>query len=535
MVEAPRPRTARTAPAAHSPLLLVALFLAATVVAIVPAWHVSLWYDEAASVSAAERSVGHLLDLTRNTNAAQGVYYLLLHVWTAVAGTSPTALRAPSAVAIGLAAVGVVVLARRAYGPGTALLAGVVFAVLPRVTWAGIEARPYALTAAVAVWLTVLAVTAADGGFATRRTRLLGWAAYAVLAGFGVALFVYLALLVVVHGALLLLGRGRTTPAAARAVVLSWLAAAVVGAVLAAPVVLRSSGQTSQLGIASKLSLPDLARSLVVTEWFLGDTPTPVTAALRPSSPSAFTVTWSVAAVALALVGWALVLVALTRRADGRLDLRWWLVLWIAVPALVIGLYSVAVAPMYVPRYLTFATPALAILVARGGAVLATRTRRGAVVVLAVAVVLAAPVYVSQRTAFAKNSTDWSALAAYVEDHARAGEGVYFAPRGAVPAGKPVTTTMRTVETAYPDAFRGLVDVTQLTTGAADGSLWGTSARLSDARDRLDGLPVVWVVRRLDESAADIAAEDAVLTDAGFAGSEVWRGPSDAVYRFDRR
>ena len=37
-----------------------------------------------------------------------------------------------------------------------AACAGLVFAILPRTTWAGIEARSYAFSALAAVWLTVL-------------------------------------------------------------------------------------------------------------------------------------------------------------------------------------------------------------------------------------------------------------------------------------------------------------------------------------------------------------------------------------------
>src|SRR6202012_5885827 len=42
-----------------------------------------------------------------------------------------------------------------------ALASGVVCAILPRATWAGIEARPYAMSMMAAVWLTVLLVRAA--------------------------------------------------------------------------------------------------------------------------------------------------------------------------------------------------------------------------------------------------------------------------------------------------------------------------------------------------------------------------------------
>lgn len=501
----------------------------AAVIALVPAWHVSLWYDETATISAAGRSVPDLWDLTRGTNAAQGVYYLLIHLWTTGAGTSPVAVRVPSAIAVGVAVTGVGALARRPLGSSTALLAAAVCALLPRITWSGIEARPYAMTAAVAVWLTVIAVRAVDRGWSSRGRTVAAWVGYAVLGAFGVALFVYLALLVVVHGALLLISR---TTARTR---WSWLAAAAGAAVLSAPVLLRSAGQTAQLGIDGKLSPGALVRSLAVTEWYLGDTPTPVSASLRAATHTPFTTVWSVAAVVLAVIGWSFAVVGLTARPrTGAVDLRWWLVGWIAVPAVLIGLYSVVVAPMYVPRYLTFAAPALAILIAQGVAVTAHRTRVGATVALALCVVLVTPVYVSQRTAFAKNNTDWSAVARYVAEHAEPGDGVYFAPRGSVPPRDPVTTTLRAVETGYPEAFSGLVDVTLETTPARAASLWGTSLRLADATDRLGAVHVVWVLRRRDEPSDDVAAEDGVLASAGFSGARVWRGPSDEIYRFAR-
>lgn len=71
------------------------------------------------------------------------------------------------------AAAGVVVFAKQFSGRTTAVCAGAVFAILPRVTWAGIEARSSALSVAAAVWLTVLLVAAvrcntSGGGCSTR-------------------------------------------------------------------------------------------------------------------------------------------------------------------------------------------------------------------------------------------------------------------------------------------------------------------------------------------------------------------------------
>ena len=76
--------------------------------------------------------------------------------------------RVPSGLAVGGAAAGVVVLGKQFSSRTVALASGVVCAILPRATWAGIEARPYALSMMAAVWLTVLLV------YATRRDNALG-------------------------------------------------------------------------------------------------------------------------------------------------------------------------------------------------------------------------------------------------------------------------------------------------------------------------------------------------------------------------
>ena len=84
-------------------------------------------------------------------------------------------------------------LTRRLSTASAALAAGLVFAVLPRVTWMGIEGRSYAMTAAVAVWLTVLFVSL------LRRREVWGedmphsyrpLAAVTILAGAGLSLAV---------------------------------------------------------------------------------------------------------------------------------------------------------------------------------------------------------------------------------------------------------------------------------------------------------------------------------------------------------
>src|ERR1700761_5723076 len=122
--------------------------------------HPSLWFDESATISAASRSVPELWRLAGHIDAVHGLFYLLMHGWFTIAPTTEFWARVPSCMAVGVAAAGVVVFAKLFLTRTTAVCAGVVFAVLPRVTWAAVESRSYALTAVAGIWLTILLVTA---------------------------------------------------------------------------------------------------------------------------------------------------------------------------------------------------------------------------------------------------------------------------------------------------------------------------------------------------------------------------------------
>lgn len=527
-----------------------AVGLLATALSVIGSWHVSLWTDEAATITSARRTLPQLWRMLHTIDAVHGLYDAGVHVWVSVVGSSPFAVRLPSALAAGVAAAGVVVLARRLAGAGVGLAAALVFAALPRVTWMGIEGRSYAFTATGAVWLTVLLLAAVrrpvpeplgDGQRAVGRRGSAAplWVGYAALAAVCVALNVYLALLLAAHALTLLLDRSVTWRQR-----WTWLGAAVVGVVVASPVVLEAAGQTGQLG-DTPLGPAQVVRQVVVNQGFLGGTPTPGSSGSQSLSGLSAGSLWAPAAVVLAAVSWVLVMVLLVRRravgqaavgqaAVGREpigDLVRWMVPWLAMPTAVVAGYSLVVSPMYSPRYLTFTAPAVAVLL--GAAVVRVVHGRGRVVVVVVLLALAAPVYVSQRGAYAKSGTDWVAVARAVSAHG-AGEAVYFTPRR--PATGPTTTlTLRYVAVAYPAAFTGLRDVTLRTTGPADGSLTGTSSTLAASTARLAGAPVVWVLRRNDYPTAAATADDAVLARAGFRGGVVFRGPSTTVLRLVRR
>lgn len=516
----------RPAPVSNRPRtagLATAVGVLTALLGMVGSWHVSFWTDEAATISGASRSLADLWRMTDTIDVVHASYYAMMHLWTSVFGISPFALRLPSALAMGLAAAGVCVLGARWGGPRLAVTAGVVFAILPRVTWLGIEARPYAVATVLAVWATVTVITAVE-----RRTPTL-WAVYALLIGASIAINIYGGLLLAAHaGSLLLTRRGQWRH------YVPWVIAGGVGVVLASPIVLKAVGQTGQLG-GDALRVSELVQNVGVNQWFLGGTPTTTggvdTTVMSATDPASL---WKVAGVGFALVAWALIalaVVTVVRRPRRNAVALSWLLPWVVVPTAVIGLYSLAISPMYSSRYLSFASPAIALLIGLGVLALRDRWMRTAAVVLLV--VLTVPVYLSQRTLWAKSSSDWVSVAGYVQTHAEPGEGIYFSPRYPV-TGDVVGQTTRGIATAYPDAFAGLDDLTLDETPTQAGNLTGFSRTLADSAAQLAAEDTVWVIRRLDYDPADAAADDATLAAAGFTGSVQWSGPLDQVYRFDR-
>lgn len=103
-----------------------------------------MWLDEAQSLAIARMPPGDLLDALR-TDGAPPLYYLLLHGWMAVVGTSELAVRALSAVF----AVGAVALAplagHRLGGRRVAMTATALFATAPFMHRYATEARMYTL------------------------------------------------------------------------------------------------------------------------------------------------------------------------------------------------------------------------------------------------------------------------------------------------------------------------------------------------------------------------------------------------------
>jgi mannosyltransferase len=423
----------------------VAVALLATVVSGVAAGRPSLWFDEGATISAsASRSLPELWRLLDHIDAVHGLYYLIMHGWFAIFPPTEFWSRVPSCLAVGLAAAGVVAFTKQFSSRTVAVCAGVVFAMLPRVTWAGVEARSYAFTAAAAIWLTMLLVTS------IRRNRWWLWVCYAVALMLSLLLNIYLVLLVPAYAVVTPLLCRR------RSVVLWWAitsAAAVAGMT---PFMLFAHGEKFQVGWISRLNWHNVI-DVTQHQFFDNSVPFAVMAAI-------------------------ILLAALTSRLSGRWvsdgDSRRLLmvcVAWIVVPTAISLIYS-AVEPFYYPRYLFFTTPAMAVILAVCIVTVVGNTR-WIVVVLVVLAAAAFPNYLlSQRQPYAKEGWDYSQVADVITAHAAPGDCL-LVDNTVVWLPGPI----RALLAARPAAFRPLVDVGRGARGPQRGTLW-------------DGHVAVWLV-----------------------------------------
>src|SRR6201999_2682057 len=177
----------------------LATALLAVVISSIAASRPSLWFDEGATISAsASRSLPELWRLLGHIDAVHGLFYLLMHGWFAVFPPTEFWSRVPSCLAVGAAAAGVTVFTRQFATRSTAVCAGAMYAILPRTTWAGMEARSYALAAAVSIWLTVLFLAA------VRHNRPRLWVGYALALALLILLNLNLILLLPIYFAMLL-------------------------------------------------------------------------------------------------------------------------------------------------------------------------------------------------------------------------------------------------------------------------------------------------------------------------------------------
>jgi mannosyltransferase len=487
----------RPPPAVLDPAIVGALGAAAS---LAGAGRPSFWYDEAATISASySRSLGQLWQMLSNVDAVHGLYYLIMHGWFQIFPPTEFWSRAPSGLAVGGAAAGVVVLGKQFSSRTVAVSSGILCAILPRATWAGIEARPYALSMMAAVWLTVLLV------HATRRDNALVWLSYGIALAASILLDLYLVLLLLAHIAFLCLYRR------SRTVLVRFAIASVLAGCAVAPFVVEAIGQAHQIiwiAPIGRRTIEDVA----VQQYFDRSPPFTIVSAL---------------VVAAAIVLWLCTSAQLVQADRQLLTLA---IGWIVIPTALILIWSALVHPVYTPRYLCFTAPAMALVlgVCIGALAVAPWV---AVAIVSVFALAAGPNYLlAQRDPYAKYGMDYSQVADLIAANAAPGDcllvndTVTFMP-----------APMRPLLAARPDAYRKLVDLSLWQRATDRNDVFDTNLIPEASAGPLSDCRVVWIITQADKSRP--AHEQASMLPPGqlFGATPAFSVPNGLGFRLLER
>ncbi|MFC8336555.1 glycosyltransferase family 39 protein [Streptomyces rubiginosohelvolus] len=380
----------------------------------------SLWSDEAVTYEVAHRSTWDIWRLLWEADAVHGLYYFLMHAVFACWEGSLVALRLPSVLAVAATAAGVVMLGHRLAGPRAGLLAGLVLPILPAMQRYAQEGRSYALVCALMTWGTWLLLDALDIGGRKR------WAGYGAVMLTACLLHEFAVLGLMAHGVTVALSGQNLRP---------WAVTATAVTAGLAPLALFSATQSGQVAWIGEPSASDLLT-------FAGT----------------------------ALLGIACARLCRTRNSAPAV---------VGVPALALPLlllpagFLLALSPLrplYVDRYVLFASIGLALLV---GAALA-RLRRGTAVIasLTLTATVLLPLGHDLRTPESR-SDDVRAVAEAVREMSAPGDGLLFTP------------ARRAWLLATPDMYAPLDDLALASSPAASGTLFGTEVTPPEIRTRM--------------------------------------------------
>jgi len=460
----------------------------------------SFWYDEAATISAAySRSLGQLWRMLGNVDAVHGLYYLLMHGWFQIFPPTEFWSRAPSGLAIGGAAAGVVVLGKQFSSRTVAVSSGVVCGILPRTTWAGIEARPYAMSMMAAVWLTVLLVVAA------RRESRWFWLSYGIALALSILLDMYLVLVLMVHVVFMCaFQRGRTG-------LVPFAITSVLAVCALAPFAIEVVGQVQQIKWIAPIGHRTI-EDVTVQQYFERSPPFAILSAL---------------VVAAAIVVWRCTSAKLDETDRQLLTLA---VAWLVVPTALIVVWSALVHPIYTPRYLSFTAPAMALILGVCIGALAVKPWVATALVSLFAIA-AAPNYVrAQRNAYAKYGMDYSQVADLITAKAAPGEcllvndTVTFMP-----------APMRPLMAARPDAYRKLIDLTLWQRATDRNDVFDTNLIPEVVAKPLSRCGVVWIITQADESMPAHEQGSALPPGPLYGATPAFAVPHDLGFRLVER
>jgi len=479
----------------------------------------SFWRDEAYTITGSQRPASAILAMLAHEDAFHGLYLLLMHPVIAIWGTSETALRLPSLIAM-CAAVGLTAalgrrLARESALPGApviGLIAGLLLAALPVTTRYAQEGRPYALTVLFAVLATYLLVQAVT------RPGWRWWALYA--AALAVTGFLDLAagLLIAAHGISLLLARravradsagpvsssgpanssrpaNSSVPGTASAagtgtgrpisgsVLRRWLVACAAAAIVLSPVAILSFLQKDQLDWVQP---PQWSDVVTLLSEFAGAT------------------SLIAVAVVLAVPG---CIAGRGLRRGGGLTLAVIALPWLVLAPTLMLVVSI-VHPVYVDRYILYCLPALVLMTSAGLVWLVRLTgqlvtrrwtgRRAAVLSVvpsAALAVLFASLVISPQVAIRQpgsRADNLRLLASIVATHEQPGDAILYLPRKTAVIGM-----------AYAAPYSKLRDIGLQEAPIPSNTLRGIPATPSVVAARMPGVRRIWTVEWLHPLAPD--------------------------------
>lgn len=165
---------------------------------------------------------------------------------------------------------------------------------------------------------------------------------------------------------------------------------------------------------------------------------------------------------------------------------------WITFPTAALVLYSAVKHPVYYPRYLSFTSPALALLL---GLCVVTvgRTRDRITAILVLFATAALPNYLVQRGPYAKEQMDYSQVADIIQAHAAPGDCLVLDNSAAWAPGP-----IRPLTAARPAAFQKLHDYGRGLTAIQRDRLWDSHIAIWYWADKMPDCAALWTVSERD-------------------------------------
>ena len=462
----------------------------------------SMGNDEVATRWAALLSLRELAHLVRHVDAVHGLYYLLMHVWVLV-GSSPSALRVPSIIAMAVAAGLAAVIGRKLTGSGWAgLLAGLIMALTPSISYYAQTARSYAMVLAAVLAATLALLHALDAEkSADRRLANRWWIGYGALVALSGYLNEMALLVLAAHATTVFFGRFD------REILKRWALAAACGVAVVLPLLALSVRQHAAV---SWIGRPDLASLRTLFRDYFG----PGTAA------SVILLACAVVAVLPPPGEWRR-----PTRLSGQATLLSVAVPLLLVPAALLLLESVIAPPLYVDRYVLYGEAGAALLAGAGAYRLGQWLAGGrpryltwmpgvAVCVLALVLQLAPQHFI--RTPQSRQF-DFGGPSRYVAARAQHGDGVLYSD-----------TLFRKAELGYPADFQNVIDFGAARTPLQAGNFRGTDKPFNLTRQLMLSYQRIWVIgsRPTGSVGSGLFKQESALlhSDFSLAASHHFRG-----------